>query len=182
MKKSLFITVLLFAAHASAATITLGAPTDVTGGFDVTVLANGVFDAPHDGGDGLFGYGFDVSFDNSVFTYLGETAGSLFDDISSNPGLTADVAGVASVGFLQDGDFIEPLTLATLHFGVVGYGTGAISVNADSPNLDQGLQYLSGSDSFSAAASVTSTPEPATFMLAGLAVAGALALKAWLRA
>lgn len=178
MKKTLVL-ILAFtglALHSQAASVSLSAPSTVTGPFDVTVLATGVFDPPHDG-DGLFGYGFNFSYDNSILSYLGETPGSLFDDISSNPGLTAQVAGVADAGFLALGDFTEPLTLATLHFNIVGFGPTTISVNADATNLDQGLAYLSASDSFSASAAVNAVPEPGTFALLGLAGAGLLAFR-----
>ncbi len=170
-------------APAQAALITLNAPSAVTGSFDVTVSVTGVFDAPHDGGDALFGYGFDVGFDPAIVTYAGETAGPLFDDISNNPGFGAMVGGTADAGLLFPGDFTEPLTLAVLHFDVAGVGPTSISITGDSSNLDQGLQYLSSSDDISAstgltASASTSAPEPGTFLLAGLAGAGLLALRA----
>jgi hypothetical protein len=121
-------------------------------------------------------YGFDVSFDPSSLSYRGETAGSFFDDISDNPGFGADVGGTADAGFLEDADFTEPLTLAILHFNAIGAGPAAISIAADSANPDQGLVYLSSSDSFSASTGVDVdvVPEPRT-MLLGCLAAGLIA-------
>jgi hypothetical protein len=87
----------------------LSATVSASGAFDVLVNVTGVFDAPHDT-DFLLGYGFNVSFDNSILSYLGETPGALFDDLSGIPG--AQVAGVASAILLGPGDFTEPLNLA----------------------------------------------------------------------
>jgi hypothetical protein len=152
-----------------ATTITLQAPAAPNGSFDVLVNAAGVFDVPHDA-DFLLAYGFDVIFDPLVLTYLGETAGSLFDDLSGNPGIGADVAGVATAILLGPGDFTEPLTLAVLHFGLVGSGPTSISITGDPANPDQGLVYLSGSDAISASTRVTATatPEPGAVLLVGL--------------
>jgi hypothetical protein len=162
------------AIQAEAATISLSAPSEVTGAFDVTVLATGVFDAPHTG-DGLFGYGFDILFNPSSLSYLGETAGPLFEDISGNTGFDSDAGGIATAGFLVDGDFAEPLVLATLHFDLNGFGPITISVNADSQDPNQGLAYLSTSDSFNASAVVSAVPEPGTFVLGGFLIIGLLA-------
>src|SRR5690349_4482372 len=83
-----------------AATVTLVAPLTPTGPFDVQVNVTGVFDAPHDL-DFLLGYGFDLAFDSSVLTYLGETPGALFSDVIGSP--TADVAGLANAVLLGPG-------------------------------------------------------------------------------
>jgi hypothetical protein len=165
------------AVSANAASISLSNPAVALGPFDVTVQVTDVFAPPHDA-DALLGYGFNISFDPAIFSYLGDTAGPLFDSLSGNPGIGAQVAGTvqSSLVFLLPGDFVEPLTLVTLHFGVVGYGSSNISISADALNLDQGLIYLGGSDSFTASTSVESVPEPGVFLTAGLgllALAGA---------
>jgi hypothetical protein len=180
MKKTLLATALVgafFLAPARGATITLVAPATVAGPFDVVVNATDVFAAPHDT-DFLLAYGFDISYDNSVLAYLGETPGALFTDLSGNPGIGAQVAGVAAAILLGPGDFTEPLTLATLHFGLVGTGTTSISISGDIANPDQGLVYLGGSDPISARTSLdaSATPEPGAMLLAGAGL-GALLLK-----
>jgi len=156
--------------------ISLDAPSAPSGAFDVLVNVTGVFDAPH-ASDFLLGYGFNVSFDRSKLSYLGETPGALFDDLSGNPGIMAQVAGVAGMILLGPGDVIEPLNLAVLHFGITAGGPTSISIAGDPSNLDQGLIYLSGSDPISASASVspTATSEPGAQWLLGF---GFLALSA----
>jgi hypothetical protein len=173
MKKLLLLVLFAFSISvvpAGAATVALAAPSTVNGFFDVFVNVTDVFAPPHDA-DSLLAYGFDISYDNSVLTYLGETAGPLFNDITGQPGLTAQVAGVATAIFLSPGDFAEPLQLATLHFSLAGLGhTGptAISITGDPTNLDQGLIYLSASDPIGARTNVTAlaaVPEPGTLLL-----------------
>jgi hypothetical protein len=175
--KTLLIVLALAGAgiEAQAATITLAGPESVNGGsFDVSVEATGVFDAPHVD-DGFLAYGFDVAFDPALLSYAGETAGPLFDDISGNAGFGADVGGTADAGFLEAGDFTEPLVLAILHFDSAGVGSANISVSADNSNPDQGLIYFTSSDSFSAATGVDIAPEPGT-LVPGVCAA---ALIAW---
>jgi len=174
MKKILPLVLFALAATAPAGAevLTLSAPGTAGGFFDVFVNLTNVFDAPHDA-DFFLGYGFDISFDPSVLSYVGETAGPLFDDLSGNPGITAQVAGVASSILLGPGDFTEPLNLAVLHFGVTGVGPTTIGISGDTANLDQGLIYLSGSDPISASTSLNAVPEPGAVWLLGL---GLLAL------
>jgi len=155
---------------ARAELLTLGAPATSNGFFDVTVDLTDVFNPPHDN-DFFLGYGFDVSFDNSIVSYLGETPGALFMDLSGNPGIGAQVAGIASSILLGPGDFTEPLNLAVLHFGVVGLGPTTISIVGDTSNPDQGLIYLSGSDPISASVSLTAVPEPSAAWMLGIGVA-----------
>jgi hypothetical protein len=176
MKKSLLLALLALSVSfvpAHAATVALSGPSIVSGFFDVVVNVTDVFAPPHDT-DSLLAYGFDMTYDNTVLTYLGETAGPLFTDITGQPGLTAQVAGVATAIFLSPGDFVEPLQLATLHFGVVGSGATSISITGDSLNLDQGLIYLSASDPIAAGTRVTAlaeAPEPGTLLLGAFGIA-----------
>lgn len=181
MKKLFSILALVGAAAvapAFAGTITFDAPTTVSGPFDVYVNLTNVFEAPHVD-DFFLAYGFDLTFDSTVLSYLGQTPGALFTDLSGNPGIGAQVAGVATNLFLAPGDFTEPLTLAILHFGVVGTGPTTLSISGNTDNPDQGLFYLIATDPISAnlqvsAVSPSAVPEPGTTALlgAGLAVLG----------
>lgn len=118
-----------------------------------------------------------MTFDSSLLQFVGETAGPLFLDLSPLPG--ADVAGVATSILLNPGDFTEPLTLAVLHFDVIGSGATSVGISGDPSDLDAGLIYLSGSDPISASARLTTsavaTPEPGTALLL---LGGLLALAA----
>jgi hypothetical protein len=151
---------------AKAAVISLGAPASAAGSFDVFVNVTGVFNPPHDT-DLLLAYGFNIAFDSSVLSYLGESAGPLFTDISNNPGITAQVAGVATAILLGPGDFVEPLRLAVLHFQTKAVGTTSIKITGDTSDLNQGLIYLNGSDPISSSVSVAVTPEPSALALTG---------------
>lgn len=164
----LLLSLAVFAVSASASTVSLTAPLHVSGTFDVAVDVTDVFAPPHDS-DFLLAYGFNLSFDNTIVSYLGETPGALFDDFSPLPG--AQVAGIAHNIFIAPGDFTEPLNLAVLHFGVVGLGPTTISISGDpsDPSLNQGLVYLTGYDPISASASVTA-PEPGSLCLLGLGI------------
>ena len=172
MTKSLSLLLLLsivLAVPAAANVVSLSAPTSPNAPFDVLVNVTGVFDAPH-ANDFLLGYGFDISFDSSILTYLGETAGSLFIDLSGNAGIQAEVAGIATNILLGPGDFTEPLNLAVLHFGIVGYGPTNITITGDPLNPDQGLIYLSRSDPIAASTTVSPVPEPGVLSMLGLGI------------
>jgi hypothetical protein len=176
-KLSFYLLLLLLAVSAvpaTAGTVLLTAPGTVRGPFDVTVTVTGVFDPPYEL-DSLAGFGFDVSY-SPTLSYLGVTLGPLFTDFPGpHPG--AQVEAYATDGFLNPGDFTEPLTLAVLHFGVVGIGPATIGISGDPTNPDQGLAYLGGADLISASTDVNAVPEPSTLALTGFAVA----LFAWTR-
>src|SRR5215813_11607706 len=104
----LLLTLAVSATPARAEFISLSAPVAPSGPFDVLVNLTNVFSPPHVG-DFFIGYGFDISYNTSILSYLGETAGALFTDLSGNPGIMAQVAGVATNILLGPGDFVEPL-------------------------------------------------------------------------
>jgi hypothetical protein len=165
MKRLFPIALLLCAASlvpARAESFGLSAPSSASGAFDVFVNVTGVFDPPHDA-DSLLAYGFNVSFDSSILSFLGETPGSLFTDLSPIPG--AQVAGIATAVLLNPGDFTEPLNLAILHFDVIGVGTTSIGISGGISDPNEGLIYLSGSDPISATTSILATPEPGSWSL-----------------
>lgn len=156
-------------APAAASVISLSAPNNAKGFFDVVVNVSNVFAPPHDS-DFLLGYGFDLSFDSSKLLYVGESAGALFLDLSGNPGIGAQVAGIATNILLGPGDFTEPLNLAVLHFEVIGLGPTTVAISGDPSNPDQGLLYLTGADPIAASTTFTAVPEPGMLSLFGLGV------------
>ena len=176
--KSISLAALVLAASvlpASATTIALVTPSALAAGssFDVAVQLTGVFDTHP--GDALAAFGFDVVVGNpSDVSYTGETIGTLFTDVSGLFGPSPQVAGFASAGFLQAGDFTEPLTLAILHFTAIAPGGSSIGIATDLADPNQGLLYLTaGADPLndSTSVSVNAVPEPATAIPGGLAMA-----------
>ena len=153
-------------ARASSISLALMGPVSPGSSFDIAVHVNNVF-AGRAPDDVLLGYGFNVTIGNgSVVQYLSETAGPLFDDLGlasvTAAGIATNILGVGP------GEFVGPLTLATLHFKAVGLGTSIIGVTWDPADLNQGLVYLElpygaiqASTNVTAAAAV---PEPATLI------------------
>lgn len=160
---------------ANAAVISLSVLNTPTVGsnFSVAVLATSVFSAPHVG-DALAAYGFDIFVTGGSVTFLSSTAGGLFTDISASfaPG-SPKVAAVATAGFLEAADIVEPLLLATLVFSANTTGAATISLGTNLSDLNQGLIYLGGTDAISASAAVNPVsapvPEPGTLVLTALA-------------
>jgi hypothetical protein len=151
-------------ARAESISLIVTPPVTVGKPFDAAVQATDVF-AGRDPLDALLAYGFNVTVgDTSIVQYLGETPGPLFDDLLLG---TPMVSGTAkSLLGLGPGDFIEPLTLAILHFNALRIGTTNIGVTWDSSDLNQGLVYLDlPYGPIDASTRVTATPEPATMLL-----------------
>lgn len=169
------------AASANAETIMFaGTPSPEAGSsFDLVVQLTDTFDTHP--GDAIAAFGFDVVIGNpALVSYTGETIGSDFEDFSGLFGPSPEVAGIATVGFLEAGDFTEPLTLAILHFQALAPGDTTIGIATDLTDPNQGLFYLTaGADPMNVATNVTvnlvATPEPGGMYLAGL---GASALAA----
>ena len=159
------------AAHAATISLAMDFPTVIQQDFDVRVQVTDVF-AGRDPGDALLAYGFNVTVGSGLVTYVGEDAGPLFTDFSASFGGNPAVAGISnSILGLSSGDFAEPLTLAILHFTANGLGATSIGVTYDPGDLNQGLFYLNSIEPISASRQIDVTPEPATFALAGLALA-----------
>jgi len=160
---------LAVSAPAQASSISLAVIGSVSQGssFDVAVQATDVFTG-RAADDALLAYGFNVSVGNgSALQYVGESAGPLFDDFSAAFGGTPMVAGIATNILINPGDFVEPLTLATLHFNASGPGSSTIDVTWDATDPNQGLVYLDlpyGAISASTDVSVAAVPEPVTLV------------------
>jgi hypothetical protein len=153
-------------AEASTISLTPASPPISGSTFDVLVQVTNLFSgrAPD---DTLLAYGFDVNIGNSsIFNFLGETPGPLFDDLPIFGGIPM-VAGIATSPLgIGPSDFTDPLTLATLHFTALKSGTTSISVTWDSSDPNQGLVYFDlPYGPISGSVSITAVPEPSTLFL-----------------
>ena len=173
--KAIFLALLLLSALSHAATIQLGAPVPVTSStFDVDVDVTNVF--ANFPGEAVTGFGFNVTVTPGV-AFSGESINSAFFEDFSGCCAGTDVVGLSNLSFpsgVGSGDFTEPLLLATLHFSLSGSGPVTVGVTADnSADLDQGLYFGTGAESFSASENVgSSTPEPSTILLSALGLFG----------
>lgn len=165
---------------ASAATITLVPSITnpaVGGAFTADVRVTGVFDGLP--GEELILFGFDVLVgDPSAVAFLGSAAGPLFDPA----GLAgADVSGFPKGFSLVEGDFTEPLLLATLQFQRLSKAAFSIRVLADpDANPDHGLFYLNTVLPVDAALSIGAIPEPSTLaMFAAATLAVCVTRRPW---
>lgn len=174
----LFLTALALLLPVSAATITVipsSLAPAVGESFTADVLATGVFMTVP--GEELILFGFD-SFvsDPSRVHFVSAAVGPLF--------LEAGLAGAQVSGFplafsLTEGDFTEPLLLATLTFEVLGVGGAFIGVQSDpNTNPDHGLFFLSTVLPIDASARIGPVPEPSTM---AMLTVGTLALCFWRR-
>jgi hypothetical protein len=138
--------------------------------FTVEVQATDVFAGLP--GEELILFGFDVEVDDEVLVaFIGGTMGPLFLEA----GLAgADVSGFPVAFSLMEGDFTEPLLLATLSFERLAKGPASIRVTASpDTNPDHGLFYLGTVLPIDASAKIGAVPEPSSL---GLIAAGTLAL------
>lgn len=179
MKKLAFLGVAMLAIlglPAPAATISLLAPTTVSGSsFDVVVEAQDLFANRDPLTDLLISYGFDVSVsDPSIFSFTGATSGPLFDPATTEPGTDVFGAAFGQNGFGVEPGAADPLTLATLHFQVLGLGSSDIVISSDLNNLFQGLQFLNApfQESIAGTVSVAAVPEPTVFLFSGAGLIG----------
>jgi hypothetical protein len=176
---ALWLAALAPASHAGTISLNLPAPAIVGSSFDVLVQATDVFAGRDAETDALLGYGFALSIGNpSVISFTGQDAGTLFDD-ASGPLPSLEFSGTAFSGVLPV-DFTEPLTLSTLHFTALALGSSSISLTFNGDDLNLGLIFLNepgygavNDPSSNVTTTVgAETPEPATLLLSGLALAG----------
>ncbi len=169
MKRILFTTLLaaVSAALLPAATISLQfSSNQVTLGdnFTVTVNATNVFAGRPE--DMLLAFGLNpfISLPGNVI-FLGASVGPRFAD-DSGSFLGTAVAGDVFPG-LGAGDFVEPLTLATLTFRAIGSGFVDVGVVSDTSDLNQGLAFLADSNNveLTASGTIQVVPEPAVAWL-----------------
>ncbi len=166
-----------------AATVLVVPPATINGSsFDVAVDVTNVFaNFPL---DLVTGFGFNVTTGSALVTFTGATVNSAFFDDISFCCVGTDVVGLPNFLFpagIGPSDITEPLLLATLHFSVNGSGSTTVGVTADnSADLDQGLYFSSGAESFSNSQPITigsSVPEPGTTLIGGIGLAAILLLR-----
>jgi hypothetical protein len=175
--KAIFFSLILVSTLSHAASIQLSGPSVVTTStFDVAVDVTNVF--ANFPGEAVTAFGFNVTSSTGI-TFLGATINSAFFDDFSGCCVGTAVIGLSDAGFLAGvgpSDFTEPLLLATLHFSAAGVGPATVGVTADNnADLNQGLYFLSGAESFSASERLTlttATPEPATILVSALGLFG----------
>jgi hypothetical protein len=161
--------------HASTISLLTTSPVQSGSAFDVIVQVSDLFSG-RDPSDLLVGFGFNLAIGNpSIFQFLGSTVGSLFFDLSAFPGGPTVAAIASNPAGIGPGDFIGPLTLATLHFKSLLAGASSIGVTADLSDPNQGLIYAflpyGGLTSSTNVTSVASTVgEPSTLLLTCLAL------------
>jgi len=176
---NLFLASLLIAPTAQAVVTSLAvSDTDIAVGenFEVIVSISDVFAPSSSPPIELLAFGFDVDVSSTVLSFTGGNVESPFNDNSGSfPG--TDVAGSVFPGLVAS-DFTEPLALATLSFTAIGAGTSNIDILSNLSDLNEGLFYfmsnrveLSGSTSVNVRVA-GQIPEPATFTLVGLGLAG----------
>jgi hypothetical protein len=89
------------------------------------------------------------------------------------------LAGLATNFQLTSSDFIEPLTLAILHFVANSSGVTTIGVSSDPSDLNQGLIYADlPYGAVSASRSVAVVPEPPVLAILTVGLAALIAIYA----
>ena len=125
------------------------------------------------GGDGLFGFGFAITFDDSILDSSAAIAGPLwvgtgFDASRNNPG---DVGITANRFFMSDGPDGDDILLASIDFtglapGLSGLTLGYYTGSGDNTLFDGTI--LDSSTSFFQSGSIEVVPEPTTALLLGM--------------
>jgi len=134
-------------------------------------------DIPVGGGapnDGLFGFGFAITFNDSILDSSAAIAGPLwvgtgFDDSRNDPG---DVGMTANRFFMADGPDGDDILLASIDFTGLTVGLASLSVGYYTLGSGDNILFdgtvLDGSPNFFESGLIEVIPEPQTALLLGL--------------
>jgi hypothetical protein len=133
------------------------------------------------GGAGLFGFGFDLSFDDSILSATPAAAGPLWDGAGfSDASSTASSVGLsANRFFFNSGPSGDDILLATIEFTALVTGFSPLDLTWYTGGAGDNMLFdfttLDTSPNFFADGSLTVisiVPEPSTSILIGLGLAG----------
>ena len=127
---------------------------------------------------GLFGFGFDLTFDDSIVSTSPASAGSLWDAAGfANSSSTMSSVGLSANRFFEfDGPSGDEILLATIELTAMTVGVSTLNLTWFTGGPGDNALFdgtaLDGSPSFFVGGSLTVIPEPSTGLLTGLGLLG----------
>jgi hypothetical protein len=175
----LFVAALLASSTAHAAPIMTidiggtGSSANLGIGSTVTVSLYGDEIPVGTDGNGLFGFGFAISYDDTLLSSSAATAGALwvsagYDEFRNDPG---DVGMTANRYFMSSGPTGDDILFASIDFTGIAAGLSSLTVsyyNGAGENILFDMTELDGSPSFFQSGSIEVVPEPQTALLLGM--------------
>ena len=175
----LFVAALLASSTAHAAPIMTidiggtGSSANLGIGSTVTVSLYGDEIPAGTDGNGLFGFGFAITFDDTVLSSSAATAGALWVGVGNstshnNPG---DVGIIANRMYVTSGPSGNDILFASIDFTGIALGLSGLTVSyytGAGDNILFDMTELDGSPSFFQSGSIEVVPEPQTALLLGM--------------
>jgi len=127
---------------------------------------------------GLFGFGFDLTFDDSIVSTSPASAGPLWDGTGfANSSATTSSVGLSANRFFEfDGPSGDEILLATIELTAMTVGVSTLNLTWFTGGPGDNALFdgtaLDGSSSFFVGGSLTVIPEPSTGLLTGLGLLG----------